>query len=218
MQAGALPASATTASQHTWYVSATAGSSGVGTQVAPFNTLSAVQAASSPGDTIIILPSPLSVPPLNGGIALQANQRLVGAGPPVLKSSRSAGLTSVPRITNTSATQNSGDAVDLANGSEVTNIVIDGSYRGGIYGQDVTGVNVRGNDISGQDTSCTNGFLVQPFDLETYTAGLGDYDSGGVQNGWAAIMLDEPYVRGSVAVDGNYIHDGACASISAPSI
>jgi hypothetical protein len=210
MQVGVLPASAATASQHTWYVSASTGSGGVGTRAAPFNTLSAAQAASGPGDTIIILPSPLSVPPLNGGIALQANQRLVGAGPSVLKSSRSAGLTSVPRITNTSATQNSGDAVDLANGSEVTNIVIDGSYRGGIYGQDVTGVDVHGNDISGQDTSCTNGFLVQPFDLETYTAFLGDYDSSGVQNGWAAIMLDEPYVRGSVTVDSNYIHDGAC--------
>jgi hypothetical protein len=210
MQAGALPASAGTGSQHTWYVSASAGSGGVGTRAAPFNSLSAVQTASGPGDTIVVLPSPLSVPPLDGGIALQANQRLVGAGPSVLKSSVSAGLTSVPRITNTSATNNSGDAVDLANGSAVTNIVIDGSYRGGIYGQDVTGVDVHGNDISGQDTSCTNGFLVQPFDLETYTAGLGDYDSGGVQNGWAAIMLDEPYSRGSVTVDANYIHDGAC--------
>jgi hypothetical protein len=208
--ASAASASAAAAADHTWYVSASAPTGGTGTRAAPFNTLSAVQAASGPGDTIVVLASPLSVAPLDGGIALQPDQRLIGAGPPVLRGSQSAGLSSLPRITNTSASTNSGDAVDLANGAEVSNVVIDGSYRGAIYGLDVAGVNVQGNDISGQDTSCSNGFLVQPFDLETYTAFAGDYDASGVQNGWAAIMLDEPYSRGSVSVTGNYIHDGAC--------
>jgi hypothetical protein len=209
--AGTLPAAASAAtSHHTWYVSASAAPGGTGARSAPFGTLSAVQAASGPGDTIIVLPSALNVAPLDGGIALQPDQHLLGGGPSVLRSSHSAALTSLPRITNTSATQNSGDAVDLANGAEVANLVIDGSYRGAVYGQEVTGVNVHGNDISGQNASCTDGFLVQPFDLETYTAGVGDFDSGGVQNGWAAIMLDESYARGSVSVDGNYIHDGAC--------
>jgi hypothetical protein len=208
--ATAASASAAADAHHTWYVSASAPAGGTGTKAAPFNTLSAVESASGPGDTIVVLPSPLSVPPLDGGIALQPDQRLIGAGAPVLRSSQSARLTSLPRITNSSAATNSGDAVDLANGAEVSNLVIDGSYRGAIYGLDVTGVTVQGNDISGQDTSCSNGFLVQPFDLETYTAFIGDYDSSGVQNGWAAIMLDEPYSRGSVSVTGNYIHDGAC--------
>jgi hypothetical protein len=209
--AGALPAAAASAAApHTWYVSAAAAAGGTGTKAAPFSTLSAVQTASGPGDTIIVLPAALSVPPLGGGIALKADQRLLGGGPSVLRSSRSAGLSSLPRITNTSAASNSGDAVDLADGADVANLVIDGSFRGAVYGQEVTGVHVHGNDISGQNSSCTNGFLVQPFDLETYTAGQGDFDSGGVQNGWAAIMLDESYVRGSVSVSRNYIHDGAC--------
>jgi hypothetical protein len=205
---GAVTAQA--AVTRTWYVSATAAAGGRGTLAAPFSTLSAVQAASRPGDTIVVLPAPLSVAPLGGGIALQRGQHLIGAGPAVVRHGQSTGLARQPRITNATAAQHNGDAVDLASGATVANLVIDGSYRGSVYGADVTGVSVTGNDISGQDTSCTNGFLVQPFDLETYTAGLGDFDSAGVQNGWAAVMLDETTVRGGAAVDGNYIHDGSC--------
>jgi hypothetical protein len=71
--------------QNKWYVSAAAGAGGNGSAAAPFNTLVQVQQASGPGDTIIVLPSPLGTPPLDGGIALKAGQRLIGGGPSVVK-------------------------------------------------------------------------------------------------------------------------------------
>src|ERR1700740_2573181 len=66
----------------TWYVSAAAAAGGDGSANAPFNSLTAVQQVYGPGDTIMIEPSLLSVPPLNGGIALLPGQRLIGDGPP----------------------------------------------------------------------------------------------------------------------------------------
>jgi len=54
-----------------WYVNASASPGGDGTMHSPFNSLAAVEQASSPGDTIVIQASPLSVPPLDGGIALK---------------------------------------------------------------------------------------------------------------------------------------------------
>lgn len=167
-----------------WYVSASAAAGGNGSAAAPFNTLAQVQQASGTGDTIIVVPSPVSLPPLDGGIALKAGQRLIGGGPPVVKFGAplvsggpqvvaASNLSSLPRITNTTAAGNSGDAVTLADDTDVENLVITGPYRGGIYGQDAVGVTVRGNDISGFNTSGTVGFVVQPFDLETFTAGIG---------------------------------------------
>ena len=108
----------------TWYVSAAAAAGGDGSSSAPFNSLAAVQQVYGPGDTIMIEPSPLSVPALDGGIALLPGQRLVGDGPPVVNFiaalipdgppvAVSSGLSSLPRITNTT-TYLSGDAVELA--------------------------------------------------------------------------------------------------------
>src|SRR6202023_261757 len=56
---------------HRWYVSPSAPAAGDGSAAAPFNSLALVQAASGPGDTIVVVPSPLSVAPLDGGIVLQ---------------------------------------------------------------------------------------------------------------------------------------------------
>ena len=130
----------------TWYVSAVAAAGGDGSAGAPFNTLAAVQQVYGPGDTILIEPSPLSVSPLDGGIALLPGQRLIGDGPPVVQFGTalipdgppvvgSSGLASLPRITNTT-TYLSGDAVELASNTVVENLVIAGALRGGIYGQD----------------------------------------------------------------------------------
>lgn len=213
------------AAHRTWYVSAGSPSGGDGSRTQPFDTLHEVEEASSPGDTIVVLPAPLSVPPLDGGIALKVGQRLIGGGPPVLLPSHpaagppdappvpvSSGLSSLPRLTNSSGTTNHGDAIELADDSEVANLVIDGSYRGAIYGLDVTGVSVHDNDISGQNASGTNGFLVQPFVLETYTPFLGLNATAGVQCGWAGIMIDETVVTGEASIDSNYVHDGACGN------
>src|SRR5205807_6202905 len=113
--------------------------------------------------------------------------------------------------TNTSAAQHSGDAVTLANRDVVSNIVVAGAYRGGIYGSDVKRVNVHGNDLSATNTSCTTGFVVQPFVLPTLAPGVGVPFSSGLSNGWAAIMLDETHTTTSVSIDHNLVHDAGCA-------
>ena len=210
---------------HRWYVSAAAAPGGDGTMHSPFNSLAAVESASAPGDTIVIEPSPLNVPPLDGGIALKADQRLVGDGPPVVQLGqpllqggpplvRSTELASQPRIANTSARTNNGDAVELANGADVENIVIATAYRGGIYGKDVVDVTASGNDISHFNTSGTVGFRVQPFYLNSYTPGLargGPPPFGnGIGAGWAAILIDTASVTTSILIDRNYVHDGVC--------
>ncbi len=210
---------------HRWYVSASAAAGGNGTIHSPFNSLAAAQNASGPGDTIVIEPSPLSVPPLDGGISLKTGQRLVGDGPPVLQLGqplmqggpplvRSTGLASQPRIANTSALTNNGDAIELASGAEVENIVITAAYRGGIYGKDVVDARVHGNDIGQFNTSGTVGFRVQPFYLNSYTPGLargGPPPFGnGIGAGWAAILIDTASVSTELVIEENYVHDGVC--------
>lgn len=210
---------------HTWYVSAAASPGGDGSIQSPFNSLAEVEGASSAGDTIVIEASPLDVPPLDGGIALKAGQRLMGMGPPVVQSGTpllqggpplvtSTELSSQPRIANTSPATNNGDAVELADDADVENVVIAGAYRGGIYGNDVVDVTIRGNDIGSFNTSGTVGFRVQPFYLNSYTAGLargGPPPFGnGIGAGWAGILIDTATVKTTIAIERNYVHDGVC--------
>ncbi|HEX6792929.1 MAG TPA: hypothetical protein VF304_03685 [Casimicrobiaceae bacterium] len=210
---------------HHWYVNAGASPGGDGSIQSPFNSLAAVEQASSPNDTIVIQASPLGIPPLDGGIALKPGQRLVGEGPPVVQLGKpllqggpplatSTGLATQPRIQNTSPASNNGDAVELADGADVENIVIATAYRGGIYGNDVIDVTVRGNDIGNFNTSGTVGFRVQPFYLNSYTAGLargGPPPFGnGIGAGWAGILIDVAAVKTSIDIEGNYVHDGVC--------
>jgi hypothetical protein len=207
--------------QREWYVSASATAGGDGSRKAPFNSLAKVQQASSPGDTITVLASPVSVAPLDGGIVLKPGQRLVGDGPPVLHPGPAlvkggpavmapSSASSLPRIANTSNVTNSGDAVTLADDTQVENLVIAGAFRGAIHGQDVIDVNLRGNDISGFNTSGTRGFVVQPFFLESYTAGIANDVANGLPAGWAAILIDTTNVSASLSVNDNYVHDGVC--------
>jgi hypothetical protein len=195
---------------HAWYVSASAPAGGSGTQNSPFNSLAAVEQAAGSNDTIIVLPSPATTPPLDGGIALKSGQRLIGAGPSVLAATSSD---AAPRLTNSGGSSNSGDVVELANNTTVSNLVIDGSYRGGIYGDNVTGVTIDGNNVSGANTSCTFGFLVLPFQAASDTvpaAGTPAVLNTGVQNGWGSIMIDASQGNEAVTINGNYVHDGIC--------
>jgi hypothetical protein len=217
---GVVVADAAPRHTQTWYVSATAAAGGDGSASAPFNSLAAVQEVYGPADTIIIEPSPLSVPPLNGGIALLPGQRLIGDGPPVVQFTAplipngppvaaSSGLSSLPRITNT-PTYLSGDAVELASNTVVENLVIAGALRGGIYGQDSLGVSISGNDVSGFNTSGTTGFVVQPFCLEQYAAGVANCGPSGLPAGWAGILVDTANGSNSISITNNYVHDGVC--------
>src|SRR4051794_39730292 len=113
-----------------------AGASGNGTAQAPFGSLTDVETAAGPGDTIVV---DAADKPLDGGIALKPGQRLEG-GP------RSA--SSLPLLTNTQAARLDGDAVRLADGATVSGLVIRGAVRGGIYGLDSVGVTIKGNDVS----------------------------------------------------------------------
>jgi hypothetical protein len=197
------------ASAASWYVKSGARAPGKGTRAAPFASLRAVEAEARPGDTIVIEPVRVSAPPLNGGIALKPRQVLLGGGPPV--AGHTARLRRLPVITNTSAMHLDGDAVRLANRTTVENLVIEGAYRGGIYGLDVARATVKGNDLSGTNTSCTAGFIVQPFELPTTLPGVGIPFSSGLPNGWAAIMLDESRRAARLLVEGNLVHDASCA-------
>lgn len=201
----APPSAGARSKARTWYVKAGASARGHGSRRAPFNSLAAVQRASRPRDTIIVLPSPRATPPLDGGIALKLGQHLRGAGRPVT----GTGLTRLPRIANTRRERHSGDAVELAHGATVRNLVIGPSARGGIYGLNTTGVRVFGNDVSGQNTSCTTGFVVLPFILPTTAPGVG-VPINGLPNGWAGIMVDADRRSGNVAIAKNVVHDADC--------
>jgi hypothetical protein len=208
------------AARHIWYVSAAGLPNGDGSEAAPLNSLGQVQDLSVEGDTIIVVPSPSNVAPLDGGIVLKPNQHLIGGGPPVLAPAaalidggpttlQSAGLAAVPVITNSTGGSNNGDAVRLANGAEVANLVIKGAFRGGIYGLDALDVNVHDNDISGADASGVPGFIVQEFYLEQYAPGVASHTS--IPAGWGAILIDGSIAHGDVQINGNYVHDGACS-------
>jgi hypothetical protein len=182
----------------TWYVSAAAAAGGDGSASAPFNSISQLVTVYGPGDTIMIEPAPVGTF-LNGGLPLLPGQRLIGDGPPVLKSSASlipngppvmvsSGASSLPQITNTTTYLN-GDAIELASNTVVENLVIVGPARGGIYGQNALNVTIRGNDISGFNTSGAPGFVVQPFFSSSYIEGGGTYLESGINAGWAAILL-----------------------------
>src|SRR5258705_1773953 len=100
-----MPGSSEAAS--TWYVKADAAAGGDGSRNRPFATLEQVEAASQPGDTIRLLPS---MRPLDRGIQLKDNQRLVGLGDPV---TQAASNTPRPTITNTSIARLNGDVIWL---------------------------------------------------------------------------------------------------------
>jgi poly(3-hydroxybutyrate) depolymerase len=204
---GAVRAHRRRRSRRTWYVRAAAKHAGKGSRGAPFRSLQAVERVSRPGDRIVILPSPLRVPPLGGGIALKRRQTLVGAGPSVLRH----GLRALPRIENTDRSRSSGDAVELSRGDTVKNLVIGPSYRGGIYGSDVNSATIAGNDLSATNSSCTTGFVVQPFTLPSLVPGAGVPFSSGLPNGWAAIMIDGSRAHARLRIARNFVHDAGCA-------
>lgn len=178
------------------YVRAGAPAGGDGSEAAPFNSLGTIEKASVPGDEIVVVPSPLSTPPLDGGIALKPHQKLVGQGALV---TGGKALVDAPRITNTNPTINSGDAIVLADDVEVMNLVIENAYRGGIFGANVSGVKIHGNNLTATNTSCTVGFSVYfPGDVPL------------LPNGWAAIMADENKGTELLLIQNNEIHDGSC--------
>lgn len=183
-------------SARTLYVSAGGATSGTGTRSAPYASLSDVEKASAPGDVIVVLASPIGVPPLDGGIKLKKGQKLLGDGNEITQTKTV--LTMVPRLTNMTEANN-GDAVTLAENSSVSNLLILNARRSGIFGQDVTGITVAGNDISASNTDCVQ--------VRGYGGALYADRS---MNGYAAVMIDYSDRVSRFSVIGNRIHDGVC--------
>ena len=198
-------ASADEASRETWYVRA-GSADGEGTRSSPFGELTRVEAVSRPGDRIVVLRAPRAAGALDGGIRLQPHQLLIGAGPPVR---RDAGRRA-PRIANTDPRRLDGDAVRLARGTTVRNLVVTEAHRGGIYGRNVGRVRIAGNDVSAHNAGCTPGFHIPSFNVPTLLGGVGIPIAEGLHNGWAGIMVDAERGRSEVTVVGNRVHDAEC--------
>ena len=128
-----------TAEAKTWFVKADASSSGNGSQGRPFRSLPEVEAASAPGDTIMILPSKNA---LDHGIQLKNGQRLIGQGTPVLTANQNSAHA---RLTNTSNARYDGDIVRLAQNNLVQNLHLDSAFRASVFGINADGAEIRDN-------------------------------------------------------------------------
>ena len=125
------------ATPRTWFVQA--GATGTGLDAdSPFGSARRVEAASAPGDFIILLPGPAG---LDGGLRLKPRQ--------VLRGARDASLR--PVITNTSGDVNDGVGVVLAEGVRLEGIEIRDTHASGILGEDVDDVTIA--DVSIQNAN-----------------------------------------------------------------
>ena len=100
-----------------WYVAADAASGGDGSEQQPFDSLAKAEEASGPGDVIYVLPAE-SEAPLDGGIALKENQKLLGLGP---GGTAPAVGSATARLTNTTDHLD-GVIVALSRGNEVADL------------------------------------------------------------------------------------------------
>jgi len=130
----------------TWYVKASAGAGGDGSEGQPFNSLQTVEQKSEPGDTIIVLACPADIPALDGGIALKDGQKLLGSGPDVTLDDPAAAQA---KITNSNVERYSGDGIVLANNNEVTNVHVIDAHRSAISGHNIIGASIHHNLVTG---------------------------------------------------------------------
>ena len=196
----------------TWHVKADAAAGGDGSRSRPFATLEQVEKASQPGDTIRVLPS---TRPLDGGIQLKDQQRLIGDGDPVTKAAP-AGAS--PTISNTTSRHN-GDGIRLADNNLVQNLHIDGASRAGVFGVNAARAEIRGNLITNN--------MIQGNDLprleRLWPDGFVLYQSQGNHFGAITLLACGPGASsyctthapdraaapntGPVVIDGNVIRD-----------
>lgn len=127
-----------------WYVNNQAPAGGTGTSVLPFSTLVAAQTASATTDVIYVEFGDGTTTGQNAGIALKANQQLIGSGVALVVSDGTTNRTlaaagSKPQLTNTTANAN---VVDLANGNTVKGLVLTGAtgFGSGLDGNGVNGL------------------------------------------------------------------------------
>lgn len=119
-----------------------------GTYESPFNTLLQAQLASGPNNVIYVFSGDGTTNNMNAGITLQTNQRFWGSGTAQLLPT-TLGTLSIPAMTSDSPyiTNTGGDGITLANGVEVSGLVVSRASGNGISGNDVSDVSLLSNAI-----------------------------------------------------------------------
>jgi hypothetical protein len=178
-------------------VSSLAAPGGDGTFEHPFQTLAQVQAASAPGQVLLVYSNSVFT---GQSITLKDGQRFLAEGRPVLVDTRQ-GTWLLPRIT--AGTQapvlrdSPENAITLANNNEVAGFVITGAKTNGIFGNAVTGFNLHDNTITGAGT---RGIALQAVNG---TGTIANNVASG--NGSEGIFLDSVAFTGSIT--GNVAND-----------
>lgn len=147
-----------------WFVDDDEDAGGNGTQADPFNRLNEVEAASLPGDTIYVAEdsTPGTVDNLTDGMALKADQRLIGAGVDLV----ACGQTLVSASTTPSINNVAGNAIDLATDNTIRGLDVRGAAVRGISGSgfgtlSVDTVNIVGGSL--EILNLSNGTLAATF-------------------------------------------------------
>lgn len=135
-----LTASIAPARAALWYARAQGTGDGR-TAASPIGSSSALEAATKPGDVIILLPGEAA---FDGGVALKTGQTLMGLTDGASK----------PSITNSDTNRNQGSGVVLANDSRVLNVRIERARASGVLGVDVSGVVLMGVEVQDANLSC----------------------------------------------------------------
>ncbi len=183
-----------------WFVDNTSNS--LGTFESPFPTLFQAQSASNPSDIIYVFPgNGTATPGMEGGIILQNNQLLLGAGISHSIATTKGNITisamanSNPLITNTA-----GSVVTLANGNQVSGFNIQALQAGSIGIDGTSGINgatINNNNIFGSVAHVGIGIIGQgviEIDNNTLTqmpAALGD--------GINLLVLDGTFMQATIS-------------------
>lgn len=111
-------------------------SNSLGTFESPYPTLALAQTNSSAGDVIYVFPGNGMTTGMNTGITLKRGQKLWGSGTSQTLATARFGNITIPNLTSTSPqiTTNEGNAITLAEGVEVSGVVVTRSPGNGISG------------------------------------------------------------------------------------
>lgn len=116
-----------------WF--AKAGADGDGSEAArPLGSTAAVEAKTGTGDLIVLLASDRA---FDGGLKLKPGQTLIGRP--------EAGR--LPTITNSTAEQNNGHGIILADGVQIRSVRVENAHASGIFGADVAGALITGVEV-----------------------------------------------------------------------
>lgn len=131
-----------TVSNRVWYVDSTAAAGGSGRANAPFNALSAAQAASAVNDYIYVYERSGDY---NGNLTLKNGQRLIGSGVALVVGSN----TLLAAGSNTTWTNTGGDAITLAQNNTVQGLTIGDTAGTDIIGASVGTLNISNVTLTG---------------------------------------------------------------------